>query len=351
MAVRQIPRVMRKIVATQFSPKFREATEIIETPVPSPGPSEILIKNRYVGINASDINYTAGRYDQNLKPPFDCGFEGIGEVVAAGDQSNVNVGQSVLYMNMGAFSEYKVLKSAMAIPVPNTNPELLPLMLSGLTASISLDKYGEIKAGETVLITAAAGGAGQLAVQWAKNAGCHVIGTCSSEEKVQFLKSIGCDRAINYKTEVFKDVLKSEYPKGVDVVFESVGGEMFDTCINSLAVKGRLIIIGYISGYESEKGFKPSRLSTLPQKLLPKSASVRGFFVMNFATDYKEYMTKLVQLLVGGKIKSFVDVGETSKFGKFKKLEGVSDAVDYLYSGHSKGKVIVEIDDSFNSKL
>lgn len=85
--------------------------------------------------------------------------------------------------------------------------------------------------GETILVTAAAGGAGQIAVQLAKQAGNHVIGTCSNEEKVAMLKAMGCDRVINYKTEDFGNVLKTEYPRGVDIVFESVGGEFFNICL------------------------------------------------------------------------------------------------------------------------
>ncbi|ESO99105.1 hypothetical protein LOTGIDRAFT_201415 [Lottia gigantea] len=349
MAARQLPKTMRKIVAFQFSPKFRESTKITEVPVPTPGPSEVLVRNRYVGINASDINYTAGRYDQTLKLPFDTGFEGIGEVVGVGDGSKLKIGQTVIYLNYGAFSEYKTVKNV--IPLPSLKAEFLPLILSGLTASISLDKVGEIKSGETVLVTAAAGGTGQFAVQWAKNAGCHVIGTCSSDEKVDFLKSIGCDRPINYKTEVLKDVLKAEYPKGIDVIYESIGGEMFDTCVNSLAVKGRLIIIGYISGYETQKGFTPSRLATLPQKLLPISASVRGFFLFNWSKDYSEYMMKLIQLLAENKIMSVVDNGQSVKPGGFKGLDDISDAIEYMYSGKNKGKIVVEIPEKLNSQL
>ncbi|XP_046369142.2 prostaglandin reductase-3-like [Haliotis rufescens] len=351
MASRQIPQVMRKIVCTQLSPKFRESTSIIEAPIPQPGPKDVLIQNQYVGINASDINYTAGRYDATLKPPFDIGFEGIGEVVAAGDQSKVKVGQSVLYMVMGAFTEYKLLPAKHVIPVPSSNPKLLPFPVSGLTAAISLDKVGEIQKGEKVLVTAAAGGTGQFAVQLAKLAGCHVIGTCSSEEKVKFLKSLGCDRPINYKVESVKEVLKKEYPGGIDVVYESVGGEMFDTCVNSLATKGRLIVIGYISGYESQTGFKPSRTSALPQRLLPKSASVRGFFLFHYTNYIQEYMAKLITLLSQGKLQSVIDQGETTPTGPFVGLDSVADAIDYMYQGTNKGKVVVQLKASTSSKL
>ena len=106
-------------------------------------------------------------------------------------------------------------------------------------ASLALEQTGEIKSGQTVLVTAAAGGTGVFAVQLAKLAGCHVIGTCSSSDKVSLLKSLGCDRVVNYKTESLHDVLKKEYPRGIDVVYESVGGEIFNTAARHLAIHGK----------------------------------------------------------------------------------------------------------------
>lgn len=97
--------------------------------------------------------------------------------------------------------------------MPSDNPDYLALIgTSGLTAAVGLNEGGKLSKGETVLVTAAAGGLGQLAVQWAKIHGCHVIATCSSDKKVEFLKSLNCDRIINYKKENLDQVLKEEYP-------------------------------------------------------------------------------------------------------------------------------------------
>ena len=311
---------------------------------------QILVQNRFVGINASDINFSAGRYDPSHQPPLDCGFEGVGTVVAAGEKSGHRVGQAVLYMYNGAFSEYITLPGKIAGPVPAAKAEFVPFMVSGLTAALALDKVGEIKPGQTVLVTAAAGGTGQFAVQWAKNAGCHVIGTCSSPEKVEFLKSIGCDRAVNYKTENLRNVLKKEYPNGMDVVYESIGGDMFNTAVDRLALHGRVIIIGYISGYESAAGInKDPKIVTLPPKLLAKSASVRGFLLFHYAKNYGEYLAKLTQLFMEGKIKSTTDNGVHAASGPFQGLDSIANGVDYLYSGKSVGKIVVEM--GLNAKL
>ncbi|XP_053384072.1 prostaglandin reductase-3-like [Mercenaria mercenaria] len=344
MSGKELPKTIRKLVATRASPKFREVVSIVTEPTPKPGDGEVLVKNRFVGINASDINFTAARYNPDAKFPMEIGFEAVAEVVAAGPNALYKPGQAVMYMQYGAFSEYKLMKDKLLVPLPKLKAEYLPFILSGNTAAISLDKVGHIKSGETVLITAAAGGTGQIAVQWAKLKGCHVIGTCSSEDKMKFLKEIGCDRPVNYKTENLREVLKKEYPKGVDVVYETIGGDMFDTCVENLALHGRLIIIGYIEGYESDKGYKPaSTLTTLPSMLLRKSASVGGFFLPQFAEDSAPYVMKQIQYYNEGKLKSFVDLGQKASAGPFNGLEKIVDAVEHLYSKKSIGKIIVDL--------
>lgn len=342
MAVARIPNTYSKLVALSLGTKFKEVVKIQTYNTPRPKPGELLVRARYAGINASDVNWTAGRYTPGVKPPFDTGMEGIGEVVQVGeDCSQYRPGDSVAYMQSGAFGEYLVVPSKFAIPLPKADPHFLPLLVSGLTASISLNKFADLKPGEKVLVTAAAGGTGQFAVQLAKLAGCHVIGTCSSTEKVEFLKSIGCDRPINYKSEDLKGVLKQEYPRGVDVIYESIGGDMFDLCVKSLANCGRLIIIGFISTYQTDK-FSPPLKIPLQQMLLTKSACIRGFFLMNHLKEFPHHFTQLVQLYSSGKIRSVIDFGRSSG-ATFQGLQGVLDGIDYLYSGKNSGKVVVEI--------
>ncbi|XP_053736406.1 prostaglandin reductase 3-like [Synchiropus splendidus] len=340
-----IPSSMNKLVVDKLSPNFREAVSVHAVAVPTPGDAELLVRNRYVGINASDINYSAGRYDPSLRPPFDIGFEGIGEVVGLGlsASSRYTVGDKVAYFSNGAFAEYTVVPAKASVPVPSVKPEFLTLLVSGATAYIALNRLGDLAKGETVLVTAAAGGTGQFAVQFAKQAGCHVIGTCSSNEKAGFLKSIGCDRAINYTEEDLGKTLKKEYPRGVDVVYESVGGSVLELAVNCLAQKGRLIVIGFISGYQSNSGIPVFNGGTLPVKLLQKSASVRGFFLPHFASDYKDALTKMMQMLAKGKLVCEVDCGDLLQEGRFVGLESVFRAVDHMYAGKNLGKVVVEM--------
>ncbi|XP_072267628.1 prostaglandin reductase 3 isoform X2 [Pyxicephalus adspersus] len=308
---------------------------------------------RYVGVNASDINFSSGRYDAMVKPPFDIGFEGIGEVVGLGLSASKNfaIGQPVAYVHTGSFADYTVVPAKTAFPVPSVTPEFLTFLISGTTAYISLKEFGNLSKGKKVLVTAAAGGTGQFAVQLAKQANCYVIGTCSSEEKAGFLKSIGCDLPINYKAENIASIIKEKFPEGVDVVYESVGGEMFDMSVKCLATKGHLIIIGFISGYQTPLGILPVKEAALPAVLLKKSASIHGFFLPQYMSEYKEAIMSLVKLHRTGKLVCEVDNGELSPEGKFTGLESVFRAVDYLYTGKNIGKIVVELPHLVNSKL
>ncbi|KAM6910607.1 prostaglandin reductase 3-like [Xenentodon cancila] len=341
-----IPSSARKLVVTTLSPSFREAVSMRTVAVPTPGDADLLVRNRFVGINASDINYSAGRYDPTVKPPFDAGFEGIGEVVGLGlsASSTYTIGDTVAYFGSGAFAEYTVVPAKESVRVPSVKPEFLTLLVSGATAYIALKRLGDLAKGETVLVTAAAGGTGQFAVQFAKQAGCHVIGTCSSNEKAGFLKSIGCDRPINYTTEDLAKTLRKEYPQGIDVAYESVGGSVLELAVNCLAKKGRLIVIGMISGYQTESGIPPfPGGETLPVKLLLRSASMRGFFLPHFVSDYKEALSSMMQMFAKGKLVCEVDCGDMAQEGRFVGLESVFRAVDYMYAGKNLGKVVVEV--------
>ena len=172
-----------------------------------------------------------------------------------------------------------------------------------------------------------------------------MIATCGSDDKVAFLKGLGADRVVNYKKEKLGDVLKKEYPSGVNAVYESVGGEMFEAGVRGLAKHGRLVVIGFITGYQSQKGFSDDTRHSvpLPARLLTKSASVRGFFLFDYPRDFARHFASLVSALESGKMVSRIDL--TAQTG----LEAVSDAVAYLHSGKSVGKVIVPM--SPQSKL
>ena len=338
-----IPQQCRKLVGVSLATAFREVVQLQTVPTPRPTSRELLVRTSYAGINASDVNWTAGRYLPGLQPPYDTGFEGLGRVVEVGkDCKGFKKGDPVVYMHAGSFSEYVTLPYRRATLLPREDPAYLSLVVSGCTASIALEKVGEAGKGDKVLVTAAAGGTGQFAVQLAKLAGCHVIGTCSTDEKAEFLKQIGCDRPINYTKEDLKSVLKEEYPGGVDVIYEAVGGDVFNTCVKSLSTKGRLVIIGFIESYK-RSSFSARPTLPLSQILLSKSASVRGFFLNHYISDMPSHLSRLCQLYEQGQLRAQVDMGSEVSGGPFRGLEAVYDAVDYLYSKSNRGKVVVEV--------
>ncbi|CAO3610634.1 unnamed protein product [Mucor fragilis] len=342
------PTTFRKLQAFEVGNDFNKVTKVVSVNykdlIQNLKPNSVVVKNFYVGINASDINFTNGKYIPDIKPPFDVGFEALGEIVAVGSNvSKDKIGSHVIYTQYGAFAEYVEISHKAVIPVPNARPELLGLLTSGLTASIALAETGRMTKGETVLVTAAAGGAGQIAVQLAKLAGNHVIGTCSNDDKVAMLKEMGCDRVINYKKEDFKAVMKKEYPRGVDIIFESVGGNFFDICLKSLAVRGRLIVIGTVSTYADANGMAGDNVNTL--KLLGTSRTVAGFFMPDYKEFSASHMANMIKLVKEGKLKVLIDNGGLSG------IDSVAAGVAYLHSGKNKGKVVISLIDGKSSKI
>ena len=362
-----VPDAYRRVVVHRLTSDFAAATRIVSAPTPAPKRGEVLIERRWTGVNASDVNFTAGRYFGGAKKaaallPFDAGFESVGVVAALGPgvadaHPELTPGQPVATTTYGGFSEYAVAPAKLVVPVPEASPAAVALLTSGLTASIAMEQLGGVSAfankrggaapstpekRRTVLVTAAAGGTGQIAVQLAKLAGHHVVATCGGEEKARMLAGLGVDRVVNYKKESLKRVLRSEYARGVDLAYESVGGEMFETAVDALAPHGVLIVIGMMSQYTSggtdaSEAWTPSVYKGLPEKLLWKSASVRGFFLPQYARHFRRHLAGLFELVRSGKMRVEIDPSP------FKGLEDVSRAVAHLQGGTSMGKVVVDV--------
>ncbi|CAI9104346.1 OLC1v1002999C3 [Oldenlandia corymbosa var. corymbosa] len=278
----QIPESFEKIVVHTLSHNFRSATSIVRSSLSLPIKSDhVLLKIIYAGVNASDVNFSSGRYfsgssqDIAARLPFDAGFEAVGIIAAIGDSvKHLKVGTPAAVMTFGSYAEFTVVNAKHILPVPRPDPEVVAMLTSGLTASIALEKAALMDSGKVVLVTAAAGGTGQFAVQLAKLSGNTVVATCGGAEKANLLKDLGVDRVIDYRREDIKTVLRKEFPKGLDIIYESVGGEMFNLCLNALAIYGRLLVIGMISQYQGEQGWKPLNYTGLCEKILAKSQTV-----------------------------------------------------------------------------
>lgn len=328
----------RKLIATRLSSDFRSAIALQELPIPTPEAHQLVVQNKYAGVNAGfdtllcrgDVPYV------QLTPPFDLGVEAVGEVVAIGSSvHDINVGDAVVTaMRGGGYREYQVIDSTQATKVRSASSDVLTLMPTGISALVALEQVGAMQSQEVVLVTAAAGGTGHIAVQLAKQAGNHVIGTCGSDAKAQLLRQLGCDRVIQYRSESLDQVLKQEYPSGVNLVFDCVGGKTFDICVDNLAIRGRLVVVGFISEYASA----PSVIAQprLYHTLFWKAASVRGFLMPHFAEYAAEARDRLLERFYAGTLKVAVDPAP------FHGIEAIPDAVDYLLSGQNCGKVVVK---------
>ena len=324
----------QKLVATRLTPHFREAAQIVEADVPEPGPGQVLVRNRYAGVNATDVNITAGRYSADPTLPMDLGAEAVGVVEAVGAGVELTVGQAVATMGVGGgYRELQLIPARYAVPVPEATPEMVALFVSGLTASIALSETGQMGTGETVFVSAAAGGTGQFAVQLAKRAGNTVVGTCGSPEKADALRALGVDRVVNHREEDVRAVLKEVGP--IDLAYESVGRAMFDAALAALGVHGRLLVIGYVSEYID--GLESVDRPRVYARLLQTSASIRGFFLPHFTAFYPAHIARLVSLVKTGELEVAVDES------RFEGVGSVVDAVEHLHSGASRGKVVVRL--------
>ncbi|GAB2222511.1 hypothetical protein Droror1_Dr00016627 [Drosera rotundifolia] len=349
----KIPESFEKIVVCTLSHNFRVATMVVRVPLRLDIKRDhVLLKIVYAGVNASDVNFSSGQYfggnknDLNGHLPFDAGFEAVGIIAARGESvHDLIVGTPAAILAFGSYTEFMMVPAKYVLPIDRPVPEAVAMLTSGLTASIALEKTARMESGKVVLVTAAAGGTGQFAVQLAKLAGKTVVATCGGKEKAILLKDLGVDRVINYLEEDIKSVLKREYPSGVDVIYESVGGRMFDLCLNALAIHGWLIVIGMISQYQSENGWTPRNYPGLCEKLLTKSQTLMGFFLLQYSRLWQQHLDKLFHLFSLGKLKVNVDAKS------FVGLHSIVDAVEYLHSGKSKGKVVVCIDPAYSQQL
>lgn len=220
--------------------------------VPEPGPGEARIRQHAVGLNYIDVYHRTGLYPAPL--PTGIGIEGAGVVEAVGEGvSDLAPGDRVAYAGgpLGAYAEARCLPAHRLVKLPDaiSFQQGAAMMLQGLTVDYLLRRTYPVKAGQTILIHAAAGGVGLIACQWAKALGATVIGTVSSEEKAELAKAHGCDHAILYTRENFTQrVRELTGGAGVPVVYDSVGKDTFAGSLDCLSPLGMMVSFGSSSG-------------------------------------------------------------------------------------------------------
>jgi NADPH-dependent curcumin reductase CurA len=335
------PARYRKLVLTGFGDALRGHTAIVEAPWQDPGPGEVVVRNVLAGVNGIyDLNMARNAVDYiTVVPPADLGIEVVGRIVALGPGvTDFAVGDAVATWKVGTgYRDFQVAETGRLYRIPAPAPEYLALIPSGASGLVGLEQVGEMTHGEVVAVSAAAGALGHIVVQAAKLAGNHVIALAGSADKCARLRALGCDRAIDYRAEDLDAVLAREYPRGIDIAYDSVGGTVFDTFLDHLAVHGRLVI----SGYTAEVG-KPVDVAPRPRpwtKLYFKSASIRGFINPHFKEAEAGAISRLLDFYQAGRLQVWVDPTP------FVGLEAVVDAVEYLLAGKNIGKVVVRLAD------
>ncbi|MCR8549026.1 quinone oxidoreductase [Salipiger sp. P9] len=229
-----------------------EKLKLVDLPVGEPGPGEIRIRQAACGLNFIDCYQRSGLYPMTL--PHALGMEASGIIEAVGDGvTHLAVGDRAAYAAVppGAYAEARVMPAAQVCKLPDAIPfeEGAAMMLKGLTVQYLFHRTTPLKAGDTVLFHAAAGGVGLIACQWAKSEGIRLIGTAGSDEKCALALAHGADACINYATEDWAaKVRELTDGKGVDVVMDSVGKSTFEGSLDCLKPLGMMISFGNASG-------------------------------------------------------------------------------------------------------
>ncbi|WP_027964372.1 quinone oxidoreductase family protein [Halalkalibacillus halophilus] len=323
---------MKYINITEFGGP--EVLTLSEKEQPQPNTDEVLIKVTSIGVNFAD---TMRRQDQYVIPtplPFTPGSEVAGEVVACGDQvTNLNIGDKVVSLiDQGAYSEYVTISAQFVIPIPDglSDKQAVALPLQGLTAYHTIQTMGQMKPNETILIHAAAGGVGTLAVQLAKyfKAGT-IIATASRPEKRQLAMDMGADYTVDYTQDTWKqEIMDITNGDGVDVALEMVGGEIFNQTLELLATFGRLVFYGAASG----------ELPTFsPFELMKENKTVNGFFlpqIMRRPDLLASSLSEIMKLAADGQLSITI--------GGVYPLEEVATCHRDLESRKTTGKLILE---------
>lgn len=307
-----------------------------ETTIPHAKEGEVVVKALYISVDP----YMRGRMEDrpSYLPPFQINCPPNGGVVAKVVESkNPRFQEGDIVHGFLEWSEYSVsdgieLQKIDASSVP-ASAYLGVLGIPGLSAYFGLLDVGQIKKGETVVVSGAAGGVGSCAVQIAKIKGCRVVGIVGSEQKMRYLtEELKIDAAVNYKDPNFAEKLKAACPKGVDVYFDNVGEDVTNVVCTQLNKFARVVMCGQISIYNLEKpGTGLQNLFTI----MVQSVTVRGFLVLDYMNRFPEAFQQMGQWMKEGKLQ----YKETVSHG----IESLPGAFVGLFSGQNTGKQIVKV--------
>ncbi len=315
--------------------------ELSEAPKPVPGENEILVRNIYLSLDPTNRIWMSDM--EQYMPPVEIGDVMRGGTLGVVEQSNAAgfaVGDIVI-PGMGGWQDYTIgsaggpfpSQKLPAIPGVPLSTFMSALGFTGATAYFGLLDLGQPKAGDTVVVSAAAGAVGQIVGQIAKIKGCRVVGLAGSDEKCRHVvKDFGFDACINYKKEDLTKALKRECPNGIDVDFENAGGAILDAVLANINLKARVVLCGLISQYNATDAVPgPYNFANV----LMKRARIEGFIIIDYMPRFAEFAMQMAQWLMEGKIKDRVDIADG--------LENAVATLGKLFTGANTGKLLVRV--------
>jgi NADPH-dependent curcumin reductase CurA len=307
-----------------------------EEPVPEPAEGEVLVRLAYVSLDPAMRGWMND--SRSYIPPVGIGEVmralGAGEVLAS-NYAGIAVGDTVT--GLLGVQEYAVVAGAGVMKVDTTLAPLPvylgTLGMTGMTAYFGLLDIGDPQPGETVVVSGAAGAVGGVVGQIAKLKGARAIGIAGGSEKCRYaVEELGFDAAIDYKAEDVAAALGEHCPKGIDVYFDNVGGEILDAALAALARHARVILCGAISQYNATGAMKgPSNYMSL----LVNHASMTGFVVSDYGDRYAEGLQEMAGWFAAAKLRSREDVAEG--------LENFPETLLRLFSGQNTGKLVLKL--------
>ena len=314
----------------------RSDFEYVEEPVPEPGDDEVVVKILYISLDPAMRGWMNDV--RSYLPPVQIGevmrAGGVGRVVKS-NHPRIKVGDHL----SGTFGvqEYVASDGRGVIPVdPGVAP--LPTYLGilgmpGMTAYFGLLDIGKPQAGETVVVSGAAGAVGAAVGQIAGIKGCRAVGIAGGEEKCRYItEELGFDAAIDYKSQDVNKALKQHCPQGINVYFDNVGGDILDAALARLARGGRIALCGAISQYNNTG---PAKGPSNYMSLLVNRGTMKGFLVFDYFDRYGDAMREMAGWLESGKLHAREDVVEG--------LETFPDTLNKLFKGENMGKLVLKV--------
>ncbi|MEE4228697.1 NADPH:quinone oxidoreductase family protein [Pseudomonas viridiflava] len=324
---------MKALLCKAFGPASTLVLEDI--PAPDVKKNEILLDIHAAGVNFPDTLIIEGKYQFKPPFPFSPGGEAAGVISAVGENvTHLKPGDRVMALTgWGSFAEQVAVPNYNVLPIPESMDFTIAAAFSMTygTSMHALKQRANLQPGETLLVLGASGGVGLAAVEIGKALGARVIAAASSAEKLEVAKNAGADELINYTDTSLKDEIKRlTNGNGADVIYDPVGGDLFDQAIRAIAWNGRLLVVGFASG----------RIPELPVNLaLLKGASVVGVFWGSFAQrqpqDNAANFKQLFAWFEEGKLKPLVS--------QVYPLERAGEAIDALGGRRAVGKVVVSL--------